>query len=161
MADADVGIPGTVIVMTAPHASMGVDQSMFSVGTRTLLRVPLGFGANGRATNSWFTVLGVPHSLTVDFYAWTPGTRTFTGLTSMSLPLPDVVVMGSFALTGSGGGMVTLVAPTKLTVIGRVADRKTASYTTLKLYFVPEPGTLLLLASAAACLALVGRRQPD
>jgi hypothetical protein len=155
-AGANQGVAGTVVVMTAAHVPMGIDQSMFMIGAETLVRVPLSAGANGQFTGT-FLVLGVAHTLTVDFYAWTHGTRTFTGLTSdldapnwEGGPLPDVVAMGSFALTGKGGGTVTLVSPSKLSIVGGVADRRTVSLTTLRLHFVPEPGALLLLAAAVA-----------
>lgn len=78
-----------------------------------------------------------------------------TGLTSMFTPIPDVVAMGSFALTGMGGGTLTLVAPSKVSIDGGLAQRRTLSFVTLRLSFVPEPGSLVLLAAAAGGLALV------
>jgi hypothetical protein len=173
MATATQGIAGTVIVMTAAHLGMGVNASMYNVGVNTLVRIPISVGRNGQFTNT-FTVLGVYHTITVDFFGWTPGTRVFTGLTSKGVALPDVVAMGSWALsptivvgTGTltsvwgGGGVITLVAPSKVSVDGALAQRRTASFTTLKLnvfvdhpYPTPEPSTLLLLGAAAAALAL-------
>jgi hypothetical protein len=67
--------------------------------------------------------------------------------------------MGSFNLTAKGGGTVTLVSPSKISIDGSIAQRRTASFTTLVLTFVPEPGALLLLAGAALFLARFVRRE--
>jgi hypothetical protein len=158
MALANQGIPGTVIVMTAAHAAKGVNASMFNPGVNTLVQVPLSVGVADQVTGT-FVVTGQAHTITVDFFAWTPGMQTFTGLTTMGVGLPDVTAVGSFNLTANGGGTVTLVSPSKVSINGALAQRKTASFTTLKLTFVPEPGTLLLLAGAAGAIALFARRQ--
>jgi hypothetical protein len=65
--------------------------------------------------------------------------------------------MGSFALGAMGSGMVTLVAPTRLSIDGTLAQRRSVDFTKLTLTFVPEPGALLLLAAFAASLAVVAR----
>src|SRR5262245_31208844 len=144
MADGSPGIPGTVIVMNAVHTMAGANASMFMAGTTTFLAVPLSNGKAGTVMTS-FTVTGATHYVTVDFYAWTPHTLTFTGLTTKGKALPDVIAMGSFNLTPSGGGKVTLVSPTKVSIDGALFARRTASFTKLVLSFVPEPSTLLLL----------------
>jgi hypothetical protein len=153
MGGATMGVPGTVVVMTAVHNSKGVNQSTFMTGINTLVQIPLNVGVAGQATRT-FLVTGQQHFMTVDFYAWTPGTSTFTGLTSGGAALPSVVAMGSFNLTALGGGTVTLVSPTKISIDGALSQRRTVSLTTLEMYFVPEPSTLLLLAAAGAALAL-------
>jgi hypothetical protein len=71
-----------------------------------------------------------------------------------------VKAQGSFNLTSMGGGTITLVSPSKVSIDGLAAQRRTASFTTLKLTYaptVPEPGTLALLAAGAAGLAIAGR----
>jgi hypothetical protein len=163
MANGSPGIPGTVIVMTAAHVAMGANQSMFNPGINTLVAVPVSVGKAGVFTG-FFTVIGAPHTITVDFFAWTPGTVNFTGLTSKLAPLPDVVAMGSFNLNASGAGTVTLVSPSKISINGSLAMRRTASFTSLIMSFTganhaPEPGTLLLLGAGAAGLVLVGSRK--
>jgi PEP-CTERM motif len=155
------GVGGIVTVKTAAHTK----ASMYAPGMSSLLKVPLSVGKAGTFTN-YFIVIGVLHYITVDFYAWTPGTQTFTGLTSKYAPLGTpgmgtVVAMGSFGLTGAGGGTVTLVSPSKISIDGALAQRRTAGFTSLKLTYAgaPEPGTLLLLGAGVAGLVLVGSRK--
>ncbi len=152
------GIPGTVLVMTAQHPGMGVNQSMYFIGVGTLVVVPVSVGAPGQFTGS-FTVLAAVHYITVDFYAWTPGTQVFSGLTTKGAYLPNVSAAGSFNLTANGGGTVTLVSASKISIDGVLAQRRTAGFTTLKMSFVPEPGTLLLLGAGALGLGLVLARK--
>ena len=152
------GIPGTVIVMSAVHIGMGVNQSMVMVGANTIVQVPLSAGKAGHATNTFF-VTGALHNITVDFFAWTPGSVVFTGLTTKGKALPNVTAAGSFNLTAMGGGTVTLVSPSKVSIDGAFTQRRTASFTKLVLSFVPEPSALILLGGAAVALRLVIRRQ--
>jgi hypothetical protein len=153
-ATATPGIPGTVVIGGARHNML----SQWSQPTSaTLLRIPLSVGKAAVYTAT-FTVLSSPHYLRVDFYGWTPGTVTFTGLTTGGQPLPVAVAMGSFNLTGNSQGTVTLVSPSKISIDGPVAQRRTASFTTLKLVFLPEPGTLLLVGAGALALLCFGRR---
>jgi len=165
MAGADIGVQGLVVVRTALHNSMGVNQSTFMTGINTLVKVPVSIGVKGTFTGS-FIVLGINHFITVDFFAWTPhtlvfgsGTATSTELTSKGVHLPTVSAMGSFNLTANGGGTVTLVAPTKISIDCGLAQRRTAGFTALTMFFVPEPGTLLLLGAGALGLVLVGSRK--
>jgi hypothetical protein len=158
MASGSPGIPGTVLVMTAAHNGMGLNQSMFMVGVTTLVAVPLSNGKAGQFTNT-FTVTGAQHTITVDFFAWTPGTLTFAGLTTKGSSIPNVSAMGSFNLTAMGGGTVTLVSPSKVSIDGPLAQRRSAGFTKLVLTFIPEPGTLFLLGGAALALAFAMRRR--
>jgi hypothetical protein len=152
------GVPGTVIVMTAAHVGMGLNQSMFKVGINTLVQVPLSAGKAGQFTGT-FTVVGAAHTITVDFYAWSPGTFVFTGLTTKGAALPTVTAAGSFNLNANGGGTVTLVSPSKISIDGSLAQRRTAGFTALFMQFVPEPGTLLLLGAGALGLVFMGTRK--
>jgi len=158
MAGATMGLPGTVNVRTAIHNTKGVNQSTFMTGINTLVMVPVSVGVAGQFTGS-FIVLGINHFITVDFYAWTPHTLVFTGLTTKLAALPTVTAVGSFNLTANGAGTVTLVSPSKISIDCSLAQRRTAGFTALKMVFVPEPGTLLLLGAGALGLVLVGSRK--
>ena len=153
------GVKGTVIVMSAIHNTKGVNQSTFMTGVNTLVKVPLSVGKAGQFTDT-FIVLGIPHFITVDFFAWTPGVQVFTGLTTKGDPLPTVTAAGTWNLTAGGGGTVTLVSPAKISIDCSLAQRRTASFTSLKMILVPEPGTLLLLAAGALGLAMLGTARP-
>ena len=146
MGNATMGVPGNVLVRTAIHNSKGVNQSTFMAGTFILVSVPLNVGVAGQVTITNFQISGIRHTFTVDFYAWTPGTLSFAGLTSRGVALPSVAAMGSFNLTAQGGGTVTLVSPTKISIDCEFSQRRTASFVSLKMYFVPEPGCTDLLA---------------
>jgi hypothetical protein len=155
-ANGSPGVPGTVVVMTAAHIGMGLNQSMFKVGANTLVAVPLSAGKAGNFTGT-FTVVGALHTITVEFYAWTPGTLVFNGLTTKGDPLPQVSAMGSFNLTAGGNGTVTLVSPSKVDIDGSLAQRRTASFTKLSLAFIPEPGAVLLILGGVLGLGVMGR----
>jgi hypothetical protein len=144
-------VAGTIVIGGGNHT---MNSAWIQPAGQTLLKLPLSLGKAGVIT-SYFVVSGSYQYVTVDFYAWTPGTLGFSDLTSMGASLPDVVAVGSFNLTANGGGTVTLVSPTKISIDGAFAQRRTASFATLKLTFVPEPSLLLLLVGAGA-LALVG-----
>jgi hypothetical protein len=164
MALATKGVGGMVTVKVAGHVAKGVNASMQGPGPTTLVKLPLNIGVAG-VTTGYFFVLNNLHYITVDFYAWTPHTLTFTGLTSKFVPLmtPTVVAKGNVALTPGGGGTVTLVSPSKISIDGPLAQRRTAGFTSLTMNFagegVPEPSTLLLLGAGAAGLVLVGSRK--
>jgi hypothetical protein len=160
MAAANQGIAGMVTVKVAAHVAKGVNASQQAAAMTTLVKLPLNIGAAGQETG-YFTVLGNGHYITVDFYAWTPHTRTFTGLTSKFVKLddPTVVAMGSVNLTAGGGGTVTLVSPSKISIDGPLAQRRTAGFTSLTMTYAPEPSTLLLLGAGVAGLVLIGSRK--
>lgn len=155
-ATANQGIAGRLVVRVASHAAAGVNLSQFMTGMTTLLQVPLSIGVDGQALDT-FVVTGVQHYLTVDFFGWTPGVVAFTGLTSLGKPLPSVTAAGSWSLTAGGGGTVTLVSPSKISIDGALAQRRTASFAALKMYLVPEPSALLLIGAGALGLVLFGR----
>jgi hypothetical protein len=157
-AGATMGVLGMVVVRTAFHNSAGVNQSTFMTGINTLVKIPVNIGVAGQATNT-VIISGLAHFMTVDFFAWTPGTLSFFDLTALGASLPSVVAMGSFNLTALGGGTVTLVSPSKVSIDCGLSQRRSVSLTTLKLYFVPEPSTLLLLGAGALGLVLVARRK--
>src|SRR4029453_18757277 len=107
--------PGHVVIITAGGLGMGVNASMYAVGVNTVVNIPLGIGGAGQVTGT-FVLIGQTHTLTVDFFAWTPGMATFTGLTTKGVALPSVMAAGSFNLNAQGAGTVTLVSPLKVSV---------------------------------------------
>lgn len=115
MASADKAIAGFAFVRVVQHVGS------MSFPATTLFGFPLRVGLDGDTTGYFYNAFTV-HYATVDFYAWTPGTHTFTGLTFKGVALSSVKAGGSFALTAQGGGTVTLVAP------ARIAIDSTGSY---------------------------------
>ncbi len=70
-----------------------------------------------------------------------------------------VTVSGTNALaSASAAGTVTLISPLRVDT-GPLAVGTIPGVATKKFVFAPEPGTLLLLASGAAGLVLIGRRR--
>jgi hypothetical protein len=139
------------------HAGMGANQSMFRLGASTIVSVPFGVGNAGVLTHT-FQALGVHHTITVNFYSWTPASLSFRSLTYVHSQVPSVSAGGSFSLTANGGGLVTLVSPSVVNIDGSLAQRRTVFLTTLVLHFVPEPASLLLLSGGALALGLANRR---
>jgi hypothetical protein len=154
------GIGGVVLVGGGlpVHVGMNVNQSMFMLGTQTIVNVPLSAGKGVLITGT-FNAVAVNHTITVQFYSWTVGTAMFANLTSKGASLPNVTASGSFNLTSNGAGMVTLVSPSIVDIDGPLAQRRTAAFTSIVLNFVPEPGTLLLLGAGALGLVLMGSRK--
>ncbi len=94
----------------------------------------------------------------VQFTTITTGTTLVLGMTftSMTSGAP-----ATLSRTGTGSGLlpgqqITLVTPTFLLAAGN----KLPIFSSLTIQVVPEPGTLALLASGVAGLALLARRRP-
>jgi len=83
-------------------------------------------------------------NVTVNGNGWTTGT----------------VAVGPISMSGSplAGGHVTLITPT-IAMTNMQAFAVLPIFSVLDLTFVPEPGTLVLLASGVAGLAMVGRKR--
>ncbi len=116
-------------------------------GGLTLLGVPLSVGSGKTSTAGAYGI-----NITAISGTWT------TGSVAISVPgEPVVTITGSNGLVG-GAGTVTLVAP--VTVLSNLSGGTNfAAFATLVLTYAPEPGTLLLLGSGVAGLAILGRRR--
>jgi hypothetical protein len=134
-------------------------------------------GANGVGVGgSVLIVVGPGVYLNVFNQDWTEGAATATGLpytyfyhipagkaASMSNAYPylngTAMYTGTDSRTPGGLGQVTLVTPTKVVTNLTGGLLILVVLGTLTLNFVPEPGTLLLLGSGVAGLAILGRRR--
>jgi len=65
---------------------------------------------------------------------------------------------GTDSSTATNSGVIQLVAPQRVQTIGVAGNNtRVALFSTLTLHFIPEPGLLLLIASGAVGLGLLGR----
>ncbi len=120
------------------------------------LTVPLSsFGVEG-ATAMVASPLGV--SITAVGGGWSTGTVSVVGDRGPFLGQVLATAMGTDARTVGGGGQIVLVTPT-LAITNVGGSENLPLIGTLTLNFVPEPGTLLLLGSGIAGLAMIGRRR--
>jgi hypothetical protein len=158
------GNPATGNFVASANASMAVTgvANVKAFGGLTLLGIPLtvgavttiqppvvsGIGVTGYA-NQWTTK-------TTTIVLTTPATVTTPGLGTVMVT--QATQMGFNGLV-NGGGTVVLVSA--LNVITNVAGQL-PSFAVLVLSYLPdapEPGTLMLLGSGIAGLALIGRRK--
>lgn len=97
--------------------------------------------------------------ITVTGHNWTTGVGAVTGLSSAT-PLGGftntVTLAGSDTRTAGHQGSILLVSPFR---VMSGATGTLTGFATQLLTFVPEPGTLLLIGSGVACVALVGRKR--
>jgi hypothetical protein len=85
------------------------------------------------------------------------GGTTGTGTGSV-LKQSIVTFTGSDSRTASGAGRVTLISPTSIDT-GNLMLGVTPGIWRMSVFFVPEPGTVLLIVSGAAGLAFIGRKR--
>jgi hypothetical protein len=169
-----VGAPGQT-GMVAPFApgssnalafngstgTMGLNASAYLLNKagKAVAGIPLGIiGVGGTTT---FSVLGLVTG-TIFANPYQLGMVTISGQLP---PDPAVVLMGTGvdARTANGGGTLTLVSPTNVSLgpLGNLPALATLviNYELNPTPVIPEPGTVLLLGAGIAGLAAIGRKR--
>ena len=158
--------PGAFVAGGGPLGALGGVMAMVGTakikaysGLVTLVGVPLSvIGVPGATV---MVMSGGGGIINVTGSGWTTGFRTImhpvtttAGGTQVSPTTGSSA--GADLRTPGGGGTLVLISPT--TIRTNLAG-DIPSFAVLTLNFIPEPGTLLLLGSGVAGLALLGRRR--
>jgi hypothetical protein len=115
-----------------------------------------GVGLGGAPISSTFFV-----NITVTGAPWTSGTVTTLTTMGAAVSLSGFIhgpASGGAETAAQASGVVQLVTPIQINT-NIPASAALPAFATLNLQFVPEPGTLLLLASGAVGLGLLGRKR--
>jgi PEP-CTERM motif len=149
-----MGINGTAVVClfaffgTVPCPVAGLSVPFSQNGTR-------GLGVGGAPIAVFNTAVNI--GVTVQGFPWA-GSGTFGTPSSPIFAFAHGPASGDSSSAAQGSGVVQLVSPLLInTTIP--ASSFLPGFGILTLHFVPEPGTLLLLGTGVAGLALVGRKR--
>ena len=161
------GVTGTTGIAGSAYLAGfwgGVGGANCMVGCSAALSVPIPLGVVGSGGTVTFqagpisaSVIGNPYQL---------GGLTLTGglLNTASGTIPNPVSIIASGVDGrsagaapSSGGNLTIVSPVAIK-LGALGNLPAISILSLDFHVIPEPGTLLLLGSGIAGLAMLGRR---
>jgi hypothetical protein len=154
---------GPLAIFASGHPWISSSVQISQV-TSNIISVPRTVAPPGSLTTLGSRVQGVAFTLNVDVAGGETEMTQSTGGGFVSIsggnPLENhtVTITGSNQLiSGSQAGKVTVVAPLWINAGASLGNLPGAL--TMGFEFVPEPGTLLLLASGAIGLAVIGRRR--
>ena len=156
-ATATMGIPGMATVKVANHVPKGVNVSKLVPGPTTLLKVPLSIGKAGADTDLFY-ILGLHalhHRRLLRVVARHPDLHG-PDQQERSARHADDRGDGHPQPERAGAGIVSLVAPSKISIDGALAQRRMVSLTRVTFLF-PEPSALLLLGAGVVGLGLAHR----
>ena len=129
-----IGVGGSILIVVGPGVYLNVFNTDWTEGMKTVNNVFYTYAYHNPAMHVSLTT-----------------TQMYTNATAM--------YTGTDSRTPGGLGQVTLVSPTKVVTNLTGGLLILVVLGTLTLNFVPEPGTLLLLGSGVAGLAILGRRR--
>ena len=139
----------TIVATNGPFITANVS---ITAVTSNLISLP---ARTGQKTGVGFTLLPTLSEFTKTFNT-TGGFQSISG--GLAAENHTVTLSGTNNLaSGSKAGTVTVVAPLRIdvdTIAGVIPG-----FVKMKMSFVPEPGTMLLLVSGAVGLAVIGRRR--
>ena len=156
-----VGVGGVQIAEISPNLDFVITGAPFVTGkiritgiTSNVVQLP---GRPVGEQTGPAIILGATSMEQVRTFTTQGGFLTSATGTPMLEVVNTVTLSGANSLTGGGEGQVTLITPLRVNT-GVVAGT-IPGYIAETFVFVPEPGTLLLLASGAAGLVMIGRRR--
>jgi PEP-CTERM motif-containing protein len=129
-----VGVGGSVLIVVGPGVYLNVFNTDWTAGVKS--------------------VAGVPYT-----YVYHAAAGKMASFVTSAILTGTAMYTGTDSRTPGGLGQVTLVTPTKVVTNLTGGLLILVVLGSLTLNFVPEPGTLLLLGSGVAGLAVLGRRR--